>query len=73
MGAECKPGKAKERKLSYKGERATGRDCYKWKVHWRKWRAQGIVDFHWLRRDSLSLAELLPGKEKLFLLMAIAE
>ena len=63
----CKSSKAKQRRLFYRGEGEVGRDCYKQKVHWRKLEVQSVVAFHWLSCDSLSLAELLPGKEKFFL------
>ena len=36
------------------------------KVHWRKLGIQSMVTFHQLSCDSLSLDELLPGKEKIF-------
>lgn len=32
-----------------------------------KMRVQSIVAFHWLSCDNLSLAEMLPSKEKIFL------
>ena len=63
----CKYYKAKERKLLYRGVWKIGRGYYKLKVHGRKLRV------HWLRCDSFSLAKLLPGREKLFLLLAIVK
>lgn len=44
-----------------------GRGCYKLKFHWRKLEVKSIVAFHWLIFGSLSLAELLPSKENIFL------
>ena len=63
----CKTGKAKEKKDFYTGEREFGRGCYKRKVHWRKLGFWNMVGFHWLSWDSLWLAKLLPGEEKIFL------
>ena len=65
----CKSDEAKERKLYfYRGDWESGRGCYKKEVHWKiLGRVQSTVAFHWPSCDSLSLAELLPGKEKIFL------
>ena len=40
---------------------------FKGKVHWRKLGFWNMVGFHWLSWDSLWLAKLLPGKEKIFI------
>ena len=55
-----------ERKVFYRGQGGVGKNCCKQKAHWRKLGAGSVVSFHWLSYDSLSLAELLPGKEKIF-------
>ena len=59
-------GKPRRGKLFYR-EGGVERGCYKQKVHWGKSRVPSIVTFYWLSGDTLSLAELLPGKEKIFL------
>ena len=63
----CKLGKAKKGKLFCRGEGEVGRGFYKQNVHWKKLGVSSIVAFHWLSYDSLSLAELLPGNQKIFL------
>ena len=61
------PGKVRERKLFDRGEGGAGRGCYKQKSPLEETaNACSIVAFHWLSCDRLSLAELLPGKEKIF-------
>lgn len=67
MATTHKLGKTKEWKLFFRGEGAIGRDCDKQNVHWRKLGVRSIAAFHWLSGDCLSLAEVLPGKEKIFL------
>ena len=39
-------------------------ESYKQIVDWGNLEIQSVVAFHWLSCDSLSLATLLPGKEK---------
>ena len=52
----------------YRGEApAHPTGCYKQRAHWRKLGVGSVVAFHWLSCDSLSLAGLLPGREKSFL------
>ena len=67
MATICKSSRAKERELFYRGIGEVKTGCYKQKVHWRKLGVRSMVAFHWLSCDSLSLAELLPGKENNFL------
>ena len=50
--------------LSYGKNRDVERGCYKQRVPWRELGFQSLVVFHWLSCDSLSLAGLLPDKEK---------
>ena len=59
----------KQRIFSYRGQREGRRHCYKQKVHWRKLGVCYVVAFNWLRNDSLSLAELLPREELIFLIV----
>ena len=47
--------------------REFGRGCYKSKVHWNKLGVGSVVAFHWLIYEGLSVAKLLPGKEKILL------
>lgn len=44
-----------------------GGDVIKKKILWRKLGIQITLVFHWPNCDCLSLAELLPDKEKIFL------
>ena len=51
----------------YKREGEFGGAVINKRVHWRKRGVPSVVAFHWLNCPSLSLAALLPGKEKFFL------
>ena len=69
-------GKSQEQRRGiffYRGEGGVGRGSYKQKVHWSKLGVQGVVDFHWLNCDRVSLAELLLGKKKIFLPSGMVE
>ena len=55
-----------ESKVFYREQGGVGKNGCKQKAHWRKLGAGSVVSFHWLSYDSLSLAELLPGEEKIF-------
>ena len=69
MGKYGKPHASlvKQKRRNLLRRRGPRRGCYKPQIHWRKLRVQSIVAFHWLSCDNLSLAEMLPSKEKIFL------
>ena len=60
------PEQQGEEKLFYRGEEEVGRAIVNKELR------GGVVAFHWLSCDSLSLAELLLGKKKSFFLLGSA-